>query len=142
MRRSLATTPLFGLVAAASVLLSGCGAAAGAAQARQACAYVKSSIQLFDQAQHVPDRSQAGGLLARATADLETAVPLAAAAVISNPIFNPLAVTLQEAGRVDERHLLPALRAQCAMADSPNPQVPIINDTVPGQHTPSTLPGQ
>ncbi len=142
MRRGLVTAPLAGLVAAWSVLLAGCGAQAGVAEARQACVYVKSSIGLYERAQHDPGGGQAGALLARAAADLEAAVPLAAGANTANPMFNPLMTTLQEADRVDEGHLLTALRAQCAMADSPNPQAPVINDTVPGQHTPSTLPGQ
>lgn len=140
MRRALATAPVAGLVVSA-VLLAGCGAEAGVAQARQACGYVTTSIRLYDRAEHDPG-PQSGVLLARATADLETAVPLAAAANIANPIFNPLVTTLQEAGRVEEGYLLTALRAQCAMAESPNPQAPVINDTTPGQSSPSTLPGQ
>ncbi|MHB1776535.1 MAG: hypothetical protein ACYCU7_11165 [Acidimicrobiales bacterium] len=140
MRRALATAPVAGLVVSA-VLFAGCGAEAGVAQAQQACGYVTTSIRLYDRAEHGPG-SRSGVLLARATADLETAVPLAAAANIANPIFNPLVTTLQEAGRVDEGHLLTALRAQCAMADSSNPQAPVINNTAPGRSSPSTLPGQ
>jgi hypothetical protein len=140
VRRTLATSPLVGLVVAWSVLLAGCGGAqAGTALARQACVYVKTSITLFNRA--AADPGAAGqALRAQAADDLEAAVPLAAGANTADPMWNPLVTTLQEAGKVDERYLLTALRAQCALADSPNPQAPIINDTVPSRSSPSTLP--
>jgi hypothetical protein len=53
--------------------------------------------------------------------------------------------TLQEIGRNSEGHLVQALRAQCALADSNDEQAPVITSTVPGQPaapTPSTLPNQ
>ena len=49
--------------------------------------------------------------------------------------------TLQEIGRNSEAHLVTALHLQCAQAAKSNEQPPIINH-VPGQSTPSTLPGQ
>lgn len=142
MRRPAAVTALAGLVAASAVLLGGCSANAGLTQARQACAYVKTSITVFHRAEHDPDATESSALTAKAADELETALPLAAAANSANPEWNPLMTTLQEVGRIQEQYLVPALTAQCAVADSSNPQAPIVNPSQPGQPTPSTLPGQ
>ena len=127
------------------IALSSCGGQGGLGLARDACGHVKRSIAAYQIATANPNAPGAGAARATAIEQLETALPLAAQATSANPEWNPLMTTLQESGRIDERYLLSALRAQCALADSANPQAPVVPSTVPGQPTvptPSTLPGQ
>jgi hypothetical protein len=102
---------------------------------------VNASIRLYASAEHDTEPGRAASERARAVEQLEAALPLAAQANSADPQWNPLMTTLQEIGRNSEAHLVPALRAQCALADSSDEQAPILNHT-PGQPTPSTLPGQ
>lgn len=131
-------------VAVLAVTLSACGGA-GLALARQACVHVKTSLRLYAESQDDPDRRTAAADRLRAIEQLEVALPLAASATSDDPQWNPLMTTLQEIGRNSEANLVAALRAQCAQADTPNEQAPVIPSTVPGQPAPSsrsTLPGQ
>jgi hypothetical protein len=132
-------------VVAVTVLLSGCGQQDGVDLARQACGHVTISIKLYERAAHDADTGRAARERTDAIEQLEGALQLAAQANSANPEWNPLMTTLQESERISEQYLLPALRAQCALADSSNPQAPVITSTVPGQPpapTPSTLPGR
>jgi hypothetical protein len=126
--------------AALAVLLAGCGND-GLGLARQACTYVDASVKLYTTAQHETDPARASTERARALRELEIALPLAARANSADGQWNPLMTTLQEIGRNSEAHLVTALRMQCAQAAKSNEQAPIMNH-VPGQPTPSTLPGQ
>jgi hypothetical protein len=131
--------------AAAVVLtLSACGDA-GLSLARQACVHVDASLRLYAEAQHTHGGRQADNERVRAIEQLEVALPLAARATSDDPQWNPLMTTLQEIGRNAEANLVQALRAQCAQADTPNEQAPVVQSTIPGEPsapTPSTLPGQ
>jgi hypothetical protein len=130
--------------AALAVLLTACSGS-GDALARQACVHVKTSIRLYMAAEHTTNASQAASERTQAVEQLETALPLAAQANSADPQWNPLMTTLQEIGRNSEAHLISALRAQCALADTNNEQAPVVTTTVPGQPTtatPSNHPGQ
>jgi hypothetical protein len=129
---------------ALSLVLSACSGS-GDTLAREACVHVKESISLYTAAEHSSDAARAASERTRAVEQLETALPLAAQANSADPQWNPLMTTLQEIGRNSEAHLIDALRAQCALADTNNEQAPVITSTVPGEQTastPSTLPGQ
>ena len=71
--------------------------------------------------------AQAARLQRQATAELRTALPLAAAANSDDGSWNSLMTTISEVATVDESHLVPSLRAQCVVADTNqnvNPQGP------------------
>jgi hypothetical protein len=66
-------------------------------------------------------------LQSQASAELRAALPLAAAANSDDGTWNSLMTTISEAATVDESHLVPALHAQCVVADTNqniNPQSP------------------
>lgn len=145
-RRSRGTTLLATGAGAAvlAVALSACGDA-GLTLAREACVHVKASLRLYAEAQGDPDHGTAAAEQLRAIEQLEVALPLAARATSDDPQWNPLMTTLQEIGRNREANLVAALRAQCAQADTPDEQAPMVPSTVPGEPAPpsrSTLPGQ
>lgn len=133
-RHRLRNGPLLLLAAAlaAGLALSACGNDA-LALARQSCVHVKASESLFQEASRAPSSHQASTERYRAIEQLEAALPLAAAANSDNPQWNPLMTTLQEVGRNTVGHLLPALRAQCELADSNNPQAPAVAPYQPGE---------
>jgi len=60
-------------------------------------------------------------------AQLRDALPLAAAANSDDGTWNALMTAISESATVDETHLIPSLRGQCAVADTNvniNPQNP------------------
>jgi len=116
-------------------LLSGC-ASAGSALARQACVHVDASIRLFTRAEHATSAARARAEVVRAAGELNDAEQLAAQANSADPSYNPLMTTLQEIGRTSEANLIPALRAQCAAAQSSTATSP-----VPAAPTSATAPG-
>ncbi len=128
-----------------ALALSACSNS-GLTLARQACGYVKTSIHLYTAAEHDQDPARAAAQRTRAIEALETALPLAAQADAADGQWNPLMTTLQEIGRNSEANLVAALKMQCAQAAKTNEQAPaysnVPGNTVPGQPTPSTLPGQ
>lgn len=130
MRRGLAAALALGGAAALGLLLGGCGDG-GVSLARQACTHVDVSLRLYSSAQKTPDPKAAATLLQQANNQLQTAEPLAAAANSANGEWNALMTTLQEIGRVDEGHLLSALRQQCAVAFSSQPETPPVPTTFP-----------
>ena len=65
----------------------------------------------------------------KADQELRAALPLAAAANSDDGSWNSLMTTISEGAAVDEGHLVPALRAQCVVADT-NPNV---NPQSPGE---------
>lgn len=101
-----------------ALTLSACSNA-GIGLARQACQHVDTSIRLYVRAEHGSDGAANRRDQVAAAKELEAALPLAARANSADPAFNPLMTTLQEMGRTSEANLLPALRAQCAAAETP-----------------------
>jgi uncharacterized membrane protein YgcG len=116
------------LVVLVPFALAACSSSSGQSLAQQACVDVHRSV-------HDWDASEAGGVSASASANLQMkaeqqlrlALPLAAAANSDDGSWNSLMTTISEIGTVDEGHLVPALQAQCVVADSNqdvNPQSP------------------
>ena len=116
------------LVVTVPCALAACSSSSGQSLAQQACVDVHRSV-------HDWDASKADGVSATASATLQMkaeqqlrlALPLAAAANSDDGSWNSLMTTISEIGSVDEGHLLPALQAQCVVADSNqnvNPQNP------------------
>jgi hypothetical protein len=120
------------IVALALVLttVSACSNGSGLSLAREACGKVHQSIKDYDAAEHTSGLARAHDLK-DATIELTAAEPLAAAATSADGQWNALMTTLNEVGQVDEGHLVSALRAQCAVANSSNPELP---------NTPTTFP--
>lgn len=140
MRRRAAVAPVLAGLAGLALLLAGCSNS-GLTLARQACTHVETSIRLYTDAAHETDQGRATAQRKAALEQLEAALPLAAQANSADGQWNPLMTTLQEVGRNSEAHLITALRLQCAQASKTDEQPPVVNH-VPGQPTPSTLPGQ
>jgi len=142
MARRRACGPI-GLAAGAvcaGVILAACGNS-GTALARQACGYVDHSVALLAEAGHAPTGAQAAADQRRAYADLRDALPIAASANSADGEWNALMTTISESARVPEQQLVAALRSQCQLAFSSNPQdAPPVPLTVPGgaRSTPSS----
>ncbi|MBV8463687.1 MAG: hypothetical protein JO368_10360 [Acidimicrobiales bacterium] len=69
----------------------------------------------------------AARLQSDADQQLRDALPIAAQANSADGSWNALMTTIAESSTVDEAHLIPSLRAQCGVADTPtnvNPQSP------------------
>jgi hypothetical protein len=116
------------LVVIVPFALAACSSSSGQSLAQQACVDVHRSV-------HDWDASKSGGVTAATSANLQMkaeqqlrlALPLAAAANSDDGSWNSLMTTISEIGTVDEGHLVPALEAQCVVADSNqnvNPQSP------------------
>ncbi|HVT42235.1 MAG TPA: hypothetical protein VHD39_04570 [Acidimicrobiales bacterium] len=111
----------FGAVALAGLILSSCGGGSGEGQslARQACVHVDRSVTDWVRGTRTGTPSTtAASLLDQADNQLRDALPLAAAANSDDGTWNSLMTTISEGATVDEGHLVPALRAQCAAADA------------------------
>lgn len=111
-------------ITVSSIGFSACSSQSGTALAREACAKVHSSIVAYEASRSASNPATKSRDLQTATNDLTQAEPLAAAATSSDGQWNALMTTLNEMGQVDEAHLIAALRAQCAVATSSNPEVP------------------
>jgi len=117
-----------GAVAGGALLcLSACGSSS-ADLARQACTHVKLSVHYFElSTQPGTTGAEAARLRTKADAQLRIALPLVADATASDGSMNALMTTISEAATVDEAHLLPSLKGQCASVDTNinvNPQTP------------------
>lgn len=116
----------------AGALLAACGNG-GTALARQACGLVDQSVALLGRASHAPTSALATTDQQRAYNDLRRALPIAASANSADGEWNALMTTISESARVPEQHLVAALRSQCQLAFSANPQdAPPVPLTVPG----------
>ena len=109
--------------------LAACSSAQdGQALAQQACVHVHRSVTYWlDSLRAGTPPASAADLQERAEQELRLALPLAAAANSDDGTWNSLMTTISEIASVDESHLVPALRAQCVLADSNqnvNPQTP------------------
>jgi len=100
----------------------------GQALAQQACVHVNRSVtDWVDSQRPGTPATTAAALRQRAEQQLRLALPLAAAANSDDGTWNSLMTTISEIETVDESHLVPALRATCAHADTNqnvNPQTP------------------
>jgi hypothetical protein len=118
-----------GATAVGAVLcLSACGQQSGETLARQACTHVELSVRYFERSTK-PDitPSEVARLRTKADAELRVALPLAAAATSADGSLNALMTTISESATVDEAHLVPALKGQCASVNTNvnvNPQAP------------------
>jgi len=108
--------------------LAACSSADGQALAQQACVHVNRSVAYWVSSQRAGTPSATvAALQQRAEQQLRLALPLAAAANSDDGSWNSLMTTISEIDTVDEGHLVPALHAQCVLADSNqniNPQTP------------------
>jgi hypothetical protein len=125
-RRSLVALSATALLAGLG--LSGCGGQSGQALAQQACVHVTLSVRYFERSTE-PDlpAGEAAHLRSKADAELRVALPLAADATSANGNLNALMTTISEGATVDEAHLVPALKGQCASVNTNvnvNPQAP------------------
>ncbi len=133
-------TALAGVATVATVLgLAGCSTTQdGANLARQACTHVERSVADYLRANRTgTSPANAARLSERADRELRDALPLAAAANSDDGSWNSLMTTISESAVVDEGHLIPALRAQCVLADAnpgDNPQTP--SSTIPQNRNP------
>jgi len=102
----------------AMLLLSACGQGSGDL-ARQAYVHVKLSVHYYELSTK-PDVSvvDAARLRTKANAELRAALPLAAQATSADGSMNSLMTTISESATIDEGHLIPALKGQCAEVDT------------------------
>jgi hypothetical protein len=119
------------LALGAALGLSACSSQGGQDLAQQACVHVNLSVADYQRAVN-PSTSPAAAeqLQKEADQELRDALPLAAAANSDDGSWNSLMTTISEGATVDEGHLVPALRAQCVVANSNpnvNPQSPSSN---------------
>ncbi len=100
--------------------LAACSSAQdGQALAQQACVHVNRSVtEWSDSLRAGTPAAAVASLQQRAEQQLRLALPLAAAANSDDGTWNSLMTTISEIGSVDEGHLVPALHAQCVLADS------------------------
>jgi hypothetical protein len=100
----------------------------GQALAQQACVHVNRSVADWVNSERAgTPGTTVAALQQRAEQQLRLALPLAAAANSDDGSWNSLMTTISEIDTVDLGRLVPALRAQCVVADSNenvNPQNP------------------
>jgi hypothetical protein len=111
---------LIGATAVGALLcLSACGQDGGMNLARQACVHVKLSVHYFELSTKPGTLAgEVSRLRTKADAELRAALPLAAAATSDDGSLNALMTTISESATVDEAHLIPALKGQCAAVDT------------------------
>ena len=127
------------LATGAALGLSACSSQGGQDLAQQACVHVNLSVADYQRAVN-PSTSPAAAeqLQKEADQELRDALPLAAAANSDDGSWNSLMTTISEGANVDEGHLVPALRAQCVVANANpnvNPQSPSSNSGSSGNTT-------
>jgi hypothetical protein len=111
-------------MAAVALGLAACSTTAdGQALAQQACIHVKRSVGDYERSLVAGTPPTTVALLQGAAArELRDALPLAASANSDDGSWNSLMTTISEGANVDEAHLVPALKAQCVVANT-NPNV-------------------
>jgi hypothetical protein len=116
------------LAVGAALALSACSSQSGQDLAQQACVHVHLSVTDYLRAVDPKTSPTTAAKLQReADQELRDALPLAAAANSDDGSWNSLMTTISEGATIDEGHLVPALRAQCVVANSNpniNPQSP------------------
>jgi hypothetical protein len=110
------------LITLTGVVLSACDSSGGGqALAQQACVHVRHSLSDFSRSTVAgTPAGTAARLQDEAAQELRAALPLAAAANSDDGSWNSLMTVISEGATVDESHLVPSLRAQCAVANSAN----------------------
>jgi hypothetical protein len=133
-----------GALVAGALGLSACGTQGGQALAQQACVHVHRSVAAFESATRAgTPAANVAQLQKRAAEELRLALPLAAAANSDDGSWNSLMTTISESSWVDEGHLVPALDAQCVVADNNqnlNPQAPSGSGGTGGGGSTTTVP--
>jgi hypothetical protein len=120
--------------------LAACGNQ-GIGLARQACDHVGRSITLLHQADRTESASGATELDHKAYAELQTALPIAAQATYVDNQWQALMTTLSQSSQVPETTLVPALRAECRVADnSVFNQAPPPSSVPPASIPPPSVP--
>jgi hypothetical protein len=136
---ALRVVAVVALAGAAALGLSACSSQGGQDLAQQACVHVKLSVADYQRAVSPSTSPTAAAQLQKeADQELRDALPLAAAANSADGSWNSLMTTISEGANVDEGHLVPALRAQCVVANSNpnvNPQSPSSNSGTGGNTT-------
>ena len=113
--------------------LAGCGQQDGMSLARQACVHVRLSVHDFELSTRPGTSIQNGDhLRTEADEELRAALPLAAAATSDDGSLNSLMTTISEGATVDEAHLIPALKGQCALVNTNVNVNPAAPGTLPG----------
>jgi hypothetical protein len=116
------------LVVIVPLALAACSSQSGQSLAQQACVHVHTSVHDWDASKVAGvTAARSANLQMKAEQQLRLALPLAADANSDDGSWNSLMTTISEIGTVDEGHLVPALQAQCVVADSNqnvNPQNP------------------
>ena len=127
-RRAGRRLALAAVAAGAVVGLSACSSSSGQDLARQACVHVERSVAAWERStQAGMSTDEAAQLQKEAASELRSALPLAAQANSDDGSWNSLMTTISEGATVDESHLVPALKAQCVVANTEqnvNPQNP------------------
>ena len=130
------------VVAGAVVGLSACSTTSGQDLARQACVHVERSVRAWEQSTRAgTTAAEAARLQTQAASELRSALPLAAMANSNDGSWNSLMTTISEGATVDESHLVPALKAQCVVANTVqnvNPQSPGNPQSPNTPNTPNT----
>jgi hypothetical protein len=115
-RRSLVA--LSAAAVCAALGLSGCGQS-GQSLAQQACVHVTRSVRYFERSTKAGLPSgEAAAFRTKADSELRAAMPLAADAAAADGNLNALMTTVSEGATVDESHLVPALKGQCAFVNT------------------------
>jgi len=114
-----------GLIAVGAALLvvalslSACASSAALSLVRQSCKHVDYSIALYDDSMHAATPAAAAKEQMAAANQLELAQPDAATAAGEDAQWQALMTNISNSPRLPEKLLIPSLRAQCAVADSP-----------------------
>jgi hypothetical protein len=133
---------VLGVGAAAAVTgLAACDSqGSGQALAQQACVHVLRSVRDWvHSTEPGTPPATVTELQKKAAQELRVALPLAAAANSDDGSWNALMTVISQGATIDETHLVPSLRAQCAVADTnvnQNPQNP--TNTPRTTNTPNT----
>ncbi len=100
---------------------SACSNSAAIGDGRSACKWVATSVATLQNISTTatPAQRQAQTLLAQS--QLLRALPYAANATSADGSYNALMTNIQEADRVPESYLVPALVAMCKVINSPTP---------------------
>ena len=109
------------LVVAATLVLGASLAACGnqgIGLARQACNDVNRSISLLNQADRAHTSSSAAQLNHKAYIELLAALPISAEATYVDNQWQALMTTLSQSSQLPESKLVPALQAECRIADN------------------------
>jgi hypothetical protein len=106
-----------GAIAATSIAAAGCSSQDALTLARQSCAYVNSSIALYESSLTAKTPKERSALLDEAYNRLSLALQPAALASTDDGKWQGLMATISESSRVPESVLVSALQEQCVVAD-------------------------